>query len=185
MRARALSPSSGRQAFPTWQAVARVCAGLLAALLTVAAFAHFCAPASWRGLGERRLPDRASLAVGIFLNNLLIAATPLLGGWLAAGHRARGHRARACAFAAVPITVVARSVALVGLVGGLDPGWLIAASRWWSFELAALAISISAGYWCLRRPERRATEGPAVLRRAVAGILACLAAGALIEVFTA
>jgi hypothetical protein len=188
MRARALSfdrRRAPRAGVPSWREFAVTFAGLLLALLAVAGAAHFAAPASWRDLGARQLPNRASLAVGVFLNNLLIAATPVLGAWLAADHRQRGHRLAASLFAGLPVVVLVRSVGLIGLVGGLDPRWLVDASRWWSLELAALGISACTGWWLLRHPERRAADGPAVVRRATLGIVASLAAGALIEVFTA
>ena len=146
------SPRRGRRS-PRWS-------------LPVAGVVHLAAP-GWLPDDERELPDRPLLMLDIFVNNLLLALVPLLGGWLAAGHLNAGRRRLAAAFLLVPAVIVARSLVTIGAVGGSDPGWLADAARWWLLEVGALAVATRTGLWLARhpRPSRPGRTGRAAPSR--------------------
>jgi hypothetical protein len=169
---------------PSWARLGGTWLAFVVVVLIVAGAVSLLAP-DWLGGGERELPDRPSLILDIFFNNLLLALVPLVGGWLAAGHllARRGAVAAACLLLAA--LVVARSLVTIGAVGGADLAWLADAARWWLLELAALAVATETGIWLARNPAIRDRQGPHALRRAVAVVVATLAAGAVVEVLTA
>lgn len=169
---------------PSWRRLAGAWLAFVAMVLIVAGAVSLVAP-DWLGGGQRELPDRPSLIVDIFFNNLLLALVPLIGGWLAAGHALAGRRVVAAACLLVAAAVVTRSLVTIGAVGGADPVWLADAARWWLLELAALAVATETGIWLARNPAIRDRQGPQALRRAVAVVVATLAAGAVVEVLTA
>jgi hypothetical protein len=169
---------------PTWAQLGTTWFGFVAIVLIVAAAVHAVAP-DWLGDGERELPDRALLIVDIFVNNLLIAALPVLGGWLAAGHLVAGRTVVALLLLLAPGAVVARSLVTVGAVGGADPLWLADAARWWLLEIGALAVAARTGLWLAANPRLREEHGPAALRRALSAIVSVLAVAASVEVLTA
>jgi hypothetical protein len=170
---------------PSWAQLATAWALFAAVVLTVAAAVHGIAP-GWLGdSGIRELPDRALLVLDIFVNNLLLAVVPLLGGWLAAGHRIAGRGVVAGAFLLFPALIVARSLATIGAVGGGDPSWLADSARWWLLEVGALAVATRTGLWLAMNPQRRDDDGPAALRRALRVVVGALLSGAVVEVLTA
>jgi hypothetical protein len=169
---------------PSWPRLARVWLAFAVVVLTVAGAVSMVAP-DWLAGGERELPDRPSLIVDIFVNNLLLALVPLIGGWLAAGHLLAGRGAVAAACLLVAAPVVARSLGTIGAVGGADPAWLADAARWWLLEVAALAVATDTGIWLARNPAQRDRRGAEALRRALAVITGTLAVGALVEVLSA
>jgi hypothetical protein len=169
---------------PTGRELARAAWAFAATILVVAAVTAVVAP-DWIGESEAELPNRPLLIFDIFINNLFIVLVPLIGGWLAAGHRLVGHRAIAALFMVPCAAIVLRSLGTIGAVGGADPAWLADAARWWLLEVAALAIAARTGIWLVRNPEQREPHGPRAMRRAVGPIVLLLAAGALIEVLTA
>ena len=189
MRPRALTgqeSAAGRAhaAAPSWLELARAWAALALAVLVSAAATALLAP-GWLEGPTRPLPDRPLLMLDIFINNLLLALLPLIGGWLAAGHLLAGRRRLGWLFVLLPASVVARSVVTIGAVGGADPGWLADAARWWLLELAALATAGWTGLWLVRHPHLRERLGAAAARRALAVVVGALAAGAAVEVQTA
>lgn len=169
---------------PTSGELARAFGAFVAVVLAVAAITLVVAP-GWIGEGEAELPNRPLLILDIFINNMLIVLVPLIGGWLAAGHRLVGHRKIALLFSLPCVVIVVRSLGTIGAVGGADPAWLADSARWWLLEVAALAIGARTGLWLARNPEQRERHGPRAMRRAVGPIVVILAAGALIEVLTA
>ena len=156
----------------------------VAVVLAVTGLVRVAAP-DWLPGETRELPDRPLLIVDIFVNNLLIALLPLLGGWLAAGYTDAHRRVLTGLFLLGPALIVGRSLVTIGAVGGADPGWLAGAARWWSLELAALAASSSAGAWLVRHPQVRDTAGKAVMRGALLVVVFALAVAAAVEVLTA
>ena len=157
----------------------------VALVLAVAAVVHLAA-AGWLGdADERELPDRPLLVLDIFVNNLLLALLPLIGGWLVAGHLSAGRQLVAAVFLLLPAVVLVRSLVTIGAVGGADPGWLADAARWWVLEVAALAVAAHTGIWLARHPQLRAEYGPPALRRALALVVAALAVAACVEVLSA
>ena len=156
----------------------------IAVVLASAAVTALVAP-DWLGGSTRELPDDPLLMADILINNLLLVLLPLLGGWLAAGHRLAGRRRWAVVFVAVSGVVVTRSLLTVGAVGGADPAWLADAARWWLLELAALGTASATGVWLVGHPDLRADQGPAAMRRALVVIVPALVGATLIEVLTA
>lgn len=152
--------------------------------LATAGLTAIVAP-DWLGGETRELPDDPLLVADILHNNLLLVLVPLLGGWLAAGHRLAGRRRTAELFVMVSAFTAVRSPLVIGAVGGADPGWLADAARWWLLELAALSTASATGLWLARNPHGREELGPAAVRRALTLIVPVLVAGALIEVLTA
>ncbi len=178
------APASHEGEPPSWRALATSWAAFVAATLLVAATVALVAPDLLDG-ETFELPDRPSLVVAIFVNNLLLALAPLLGGWVAAWHRLAGRRVLAWAFVVIPVLTVARSLATIGAVGGSDGAWLAEAARWAVLELGALAVATHTGLWLFRHPEQRERRGGEAVRRALAFVVAALVVGALVEVLTA
>jgi len=65
----------------------------------------------------------------------------------------RGRRGWARVVVAVAALGVARSLLVIGLVGGLDPSWLATAAAWWILEVTALGACCAAGWWAFRNAE--------------------------------
>jgi len=193
MRANAIAPAAHGQVPrvdghpPSWRELAATWAVLVAVVLAVAAPVAALFPDAFDG-PTRTLPNEPELVLSIFLNNLMLSALPLLGGWLA-GSRAssdqRGARLSRLVFLLLPALIVARSLFTVGAVGGSDLGWLLDAARWWLLELLALAAGVTTGLWFARRPGQRQCCGRQATGRALGVIVCALAAGALIEVLSA
>jgi len=188
VRAGALSAAPTRlragEAGPSWRRLAVTWAAMVAATLVVAAATALLAP-GWLDGPTRELPNSPLLMMDIFVNNLLLAALPLSGGWLAASHRRTGRPVLGALFVLFPGLVLARSLFTIGAVGGSDPAWLADAARWWTLELAALAAGWATGAWLAAHPGLCERHGPAAMRRALLVIVAALAAGSAIEVLTA
>jgi hypothetical protein len=53
----------------------------------------------------------------------------------------------------------ARSLLVVGVVGGLDPRWLAGAVAWWIPEMTALGVCCAAGWQAFRDPDARVASG--------------------------
>lgn len=159
-------------------------AGWLAVGL-VAGVTWLMAPASLREIPDRSLPDDLGVIVSILVNNLLIATIPMFGGLIAARHLAAGRRPWAWLALAPAAIIVAKAVAVVGIVGGLDPDWLVRAIRWWAFEIAAIAVSAHSGLWLARHPRASARLTEQVVRRALLASLPAVAIAAVVEVLTA
>ena len=169
---------------PTLAAYLAAWAAVTLGVLVVAGLTHLAYPRWLESEPVVELPDRASLVVDIFANNLLIAVAPLLGGWLAARQLVRGRRILATLLVVWPALVVARSLATIGVFGGGDLGWFWSASRWWLLEVAALAVSVRTGVWVVSHPALREEHGPA-MNRALLSVIALLALAAVVEVVTA
>lgn len=188
MRARDLKtaePLESSESEPPLFAFLSSWALMVLAVVAVAGLTHLAFPRWLEGVPARELPERASLVADIFANNLLIAVTPLLGGWLAAGQLVRGRPAVAIAILALPALVIARSLMTIGIVGGGDLGWLLSASRWWLLEVAALAVSAQTVTWIALRPRLREEHAGAAMKRALSIVIVLLALAAIVEVFTA
>lgn len=189
MRAGALSaptrtPLPAGEAPPSWSHVGLTWVAFVATTLAVAGATALIAP-GWLDGPTRELPDQAVLILDIFVNNLLLAALPLVGGWLAASHRRAGRPVLGALFVLVPALAVARSLFTIGAVGGADPAWLLDASRWWTLELMALAAAWATGVWLARHPELCEHHGLPAMRRALIVVVAALATGSAVEVLTA
>ena len=193
MRAGALTlerpfvPQPGAAKPPTPAHVAMVWALLVLVVLAIATVTAAIAPSILDG-PTHSLPDEPLLIATIFLNNLLLAVAPVLGGWLARGRRvmASTHpRLWRNVLLGIPVALIAKSLLLVGLVGGSDPAWLLDAARWWLLELAALATGLSGGLWLERHPGVSVSEQRRVVGGTLAALTVALAVAALIEVLTA
>ena len=181
----ARSERAGARSGPPARSYLLAWAGLTAPVLLCAALTHAFYPRWLAGSPTRALPDQPSLVVDILANNLLVAVTPLLGGWLAARALARGRRLLATICLGWPILVISRSLTTLGVFGGGDLRWFAAASRWWLLELAALAVSLRTMVWLAACPERLDRTGREAINRALAVVVALLTAAALVEVLTA
>jgi hypothetical protein len=184
VRPRGLTRARAAWALPTFPLAGPWLAALVLGVLVTAAATRLLAPAGWRDPPTRALPNRPDVVAGILLNNIVVAVAPAYGAWLAARHRARGRRWIAAAVLALPAAVLVRAVAVIGFVGGLDPGWLVSAARWWTLELAALAVSTAAG-WRVWRGPSWGEDAARRLRAVTVLILGLLLAGAVIEVWSA
>jgi hypothetical protein len=187
VRARALNRSTypaQRRGFVDWKALAATWVVFVAVVLVVAGLVAVVAP-DWLDGETRELPDSPLLIVDIFVNNLLIALLPLLGGWLAAGCLVAGRRLLAGMYLLAPVLIVGRSLVTIGAVGGADPAWLAGAARWWLLELVALAASACTGLWLARHPELRERDGTRAIRPAGSIVVVSLAMAAVVEVLTA
>lgn len=172
---------------PSWCELAATWAVLVALVLGVVGPVAVLFPDAFDG-PTRTLPNEPALMLAIFLNNLMLSALPLLGGWLAGARPAsgqRGARLSRLLFLLLPALIVARSLFTIGAVGGSDLGWLLDAARWWLLELLALAAGVRTGLWFARHPKRRERCGRQATGRALGVIVGALAAGALIEVLSA
>ena len=154
----------------------------VSSVLVVAGVVWACAPASWQSLiaDEQHTDATALTVISIWTNNVLICCLPLLGGVYA--HRlvacGRDHWARVVL--AIAVVGVARSIVVIGLVGGLDPRWLAGAAAWWSLEVIALGTCCAAGWHAYRDPD--ADRAARRLARALAFACALLGVAGVIEV---
>jgi len=113
------------------------------------------APASLQSLiaDEQRTDATALTVISIWANNLLICCLPVLAGVFAHRLVQRGRRGWARVVVAVAALGVARSLLVIGLVGGLDPSWLATAGAWWILEVTALGVCCGAGWRAFRNAE--------------------------------
>jgi hypothetical protein len=154
----------------------------IAIVLVAALVVSALAPTSWRSLiaDEQRTDATALTIISIWANNVLICCLPVLAGVVAHRLVERGRRGLARVVIAVAALGVARSLLVIGLVGGLDPSWLARAAAWWILEVTALAACCAAGW----RAYRSAASVSASRQLARALTFACAALGlaAVIEV---
>ena len=157
--------------------------GAMAALtLIVAAAVALLAPASWGGLvnQEQTTDGSVALVAAVWLYNFVLAAAPALAGAAAVVARRDGHRRLGFAVLVAATLLQIRHPLAVGVVGGLDPVWLLEAAPWWLLEFAAVTVVCAAAWRAWEIPDTPA--GGRVLTRAllVAGVL--LAIAAIVEV---
>ena len=140
------------------------------------------APASWQALivDEQRTDATALTVIAIWTNNLLICCLPVLAGVFAHRLVDRGRRGWARIVIALTAVPTVRSLLVIGLVGGLDPRWLVSAASWWVLEVAALSACCAAGWLAYRDGD--ATVASLRLAHAMTFACAVLALGAVIEV---
>lgn len=154
----------------------------IAVVVVVAGVVWATAPASWRSLiaVEQRTDATALEVISIWTNNLLVCCLPLLAGAFAhrlvARHRERGARV----VLAVAALGTARSLLVVGIVGGLDPRWLAGAAAWWIPEATALGVCCAAGWQAFRDPDSNGASGR--LAHALAFACVVLGVAAVVEV---
>jgi hypothetical protein len=151
---------------------------VLAAALAVRVFA----PASWQSLiaAHQHTDSSALTIVAIWANNLLICCLPLLAGVLAHRLVERGRQGWGWIVLAFAAFGVGRSVLVIGLVGGLDPSWLLSAAAWWILEVTGLGACCAAGWHAFRTPER--VSALRQLAHGLAFTSAVLAVAAVVEV---
>ena len=120
----------------------------IASVIAVAGVVWVIAPASWQSLiaDEQRTHATALTVILIWTNNLLICCLPLLAGTFAHRLVARRRRRWARLVLAVAALGAARSLVVVGVVGGLDPGWLAGAAAWWVPEVTSLGVCCAAAW---------------------------------------
>jgi len=162
-------------------AAARWAAGAVAIVLATALLVWLVAPDSWQRLIRDTQDTDATVAqwLSIWLTNFVICAVPLLAGALAQRDRATRPR-RTRALIAVTALIVLRSLVTIGLVGGLDPSWLLAAAPWWLLEAGCLGTAVGAG-----RLARDSSDGEQVIAQltvTAVAIAGALAVAALVEV---
>jgi len=118
------------------------------------------APASWQSLiaKEQRTDASVVTVVSIWANNLLICCLPILAGVFAHRLSERGRRGWARVVIAVATLGAGRSLLVIGLVGGLDPRWLAAASVWWIPETTALGACWAAAWHAFRNADSAAAS---------------------------
>lgn len=153
-----------------------------AVVIAVALLVWALAPASWQSLiADKQHTDATALTVvSLWANNLIICCLPVLAGVFA--HRLIASDRSRWARIVIAIAAVAavRSLVIIGLVGGLDPGWLARAAPWWILETTALAACCAAGWLAFRNTD----SDLASHRLAYALTFACASLGiaAVIEV---
>ena len=154
----------------------------IAIVVAVAGVVWAIAPASWQSLiaDEQRTDATALTVISIWTNNLLVCCLPLLAGVFAHRLVARGREGWARVVLAIAAFGTARSLVIVGVVGGLDPRWLAGAVAWWIPEMTALGVCCAAGWQAFRDPD----PGLASRRLAQALAFACVVLGvaAVVEV---
>ncbi len=157
-------------------------AGEVAVVLAAAAAVSALAPAGWQSLivDEQRTDASAVTVISITANNLLICCLPIVAGVYAHRLVGRGHRGWARVVVAVAMLGVARSLLVIGIVGGLDPAWLAAAATWWLPEIAALSVCCAAGWHAYRQADP--TVASRQLTHALVFAAAVLPVAAVIEV---
>jgi hypothetical protein len=161
---------------------ARFAVAALAIVLVTAVSAWAFAPASWHSLilDEQRTQATALTVVSIWANNVLVCCLPVLAGVFAHRLVHGGHRGWARLVIVVAGLGVARSLLIIGLVGGLDPSWLAHAAAWWMLEVSALGACCAAG-WRAFRDEQPASASQQ-LAHALTFACAMLGAAAVVEV---
>lgn len=134
--------------------------GATAVILAVALAVWSLAPPSWQALieDEQRTAASALTVISIWTNNLLVCSAPVLAGVFAHRLVGRGHPGCARFVIAVATLAVMRSLLIIGLVGGLDPGWLAGAAAWWILEIAALGTCSAAGWHAFRSADSTAVS---------------------------
>jgi hypothetical protein len=153
------------------------------ALVLVAALVVWAlAPTSWQSFitDEQRTDATAPTVISIWANNLLICCLPVLGGVVAHRLVEGGRRGRARLVIAVGALGVARSLLIIGLVGGLDPSWLARAAAWWILEVTALGACCAAGWRAFR--SAASVSASRQLAHALAFACAVLGLAAVVEV---
>lgn len=158
-------------------------AGTAIAIALVAALAVWAlAPASWRSLiaDQQRTDATAMTVISIWANNLLVCCLPLLAGVFA--HRLADSERRGWARVVIAVAALgaARSLLLIGLVGGLDPRWLARAAPWWILEASALGACCGAGWRAFRNSEP--VSASRQLAHALTFACAVLGVAAVVEV---
>ena len=162
---------------------AALTAGVAITIVVAVALAVWAlAPASWQSLiaTEQRTDATAVTVVSIWANNLLICSLPILAGVFAHRLAERGRRGWARVVIAVATLAAGRSLLVIGVVGGLDPRWLVGASAWWIPETTALGACWAAAWHAFRN----ADSAVASQRLAHAFTFACalLGVAAVVEV---
>ena len=154
----------------------------LAIVLVVALGVWTLAPASWQSwiAEEQRTDANALTVISIWTNNLLICCLPVLAGVFAHRLVDRGRGGWARLVIAVAALGVTRSLLVIGLVGGLDPRWLVNAAAWWILEVTALGACCAAGWQAFRNAEPAAASRQ--LAHALTFACAALALAAVVEV---
>jgi uncharacterized membrane protein YhaH (DUF805 family) len=154
----------------------------IAIVLVVALGVWALAPASWQSwIAEEQRTDETTLTViSIWTNNLLICCLPVLAGVFAHRLVDRGRGGWARLVIAVAAFGVARSLLVIGLVGGLDPRWLGSAAAWWILEVSALGACCAAGWRAFRSAEP--VSASRQLAHALTFACAALALAAVVEV---
>jgi hypothetical protein len=177
-----------RQALRAWRCRGLVVSGArasviaIAIVVAVAGVAWAIAPTSWQALiaDEQRTDATALTVISIWTNNLLICCLPLLAGTFAHRLVARGRAGWARAVLAMAALGVARSLVIVGVVGGLDPGWLAGAAAWWIPEVTALGVCCAAAWRAFRDLDAGVASGQ--LGQALTLACGLLGVAAVVEV---
>ena len=154
------TPAVNRQALRAWRRRGLVVSGsrasgiAIAIVVAVAGVVWAIAPASWQSLiaDEQRTDASALTVISIWTNNLLVCCLPLLAGTFAHRLVARHRQRWARLVLAVAALGMARSLVIVGVVGGLDPCWLAGAAAWWIPEVTALGVCCAAAMAGVPRP---------------------------------
>ena len=185
-------PAAGLSRRPWWaterpdralvRAAAWFAAGAIAVVVAVALLVWALAPASWQSLivADQRTDATALTVISIWANNLLICCVPVLGGVFAHRLARGGRRGWARVVLATAGLSVVRSLLVVGIVGGLDPAWLVTAVPWWTVEIAALSACCAAGWLALSDADARAASRR--LAHALTFATGALALAAAVEV---
>ncbi len=154
----------------------------IAVVLATALGVRALAPASWQSLiaDEQRTDATALTVISIAANNVLICCLPVLAGTFAHRLVNRGRHGWARVVIVVAALGVARSLLVVGLVGGLDPRWLATAASWWILEVTALGVCCAAGWHAFRTADSAAASRR--LAQALTFACATVAVAAVVEV---
>jgi hypothetical protein len=129
------------------QTSAPVWLGAMVGLIFVVAIVVVAlAPRSWQSwiVADQQTDASVAMIVTVWLHNFALCAVLLLVGAGAHASRRNGHVRGTRALLVVATVLQVRHAAAIGLVGGLDPRWLLQASAWWVLEFAALAIAAAA-----------------------------------------
>jgi hypothetical protein len=154
----------------------------IAIVVAVAGVVWAVAPASWQSLiaDEQRTDATALTVLSIWTNNVVICCLPLLAGAFAHRLAARHRQRWARLVLAVAALEIARSLVVVGVVGGLDPGWLAGAAAWWIPEATALGVCCAAAWQAFRDPDPSVASGR--LAHALTFTCGLLGVAAVVEV---
>lgn len=155
----------------------------IAIVVAVAGAVWAIAPASWQSLiaDEQRTDATVLEVISIWTNNLLVCCLPLLAGAFAHRLVARHRRRWARLVLAIAALGIARSLVTVGVVGGLDPGWLAGAAAWWWIpEATALGVCCAAAWRAFRDSDPGIASGQ--LGQALTFACGLLGVAAVVEV---
>lgn len=154
----------------------------IAIVVAVAGVVWVIAPASWQSLiaDEQRTDATALEVISIWTNNLLVCCLPLLAGTFAHRLVARHREGWARVVLVVAALGAARSLLVVGVVGGLDPRWLAGAVAWWIPEVTVLGVCCAAGWQAFRDSDPRVASRR--LAHALAFACVVLGVAAVVEV---